>query len=283
MKAKLRAAIAVVLCAMCAAVQAQLTAGGTAQGHSLRIERDSASGRVAATIYEGLFSYVRIEQREPGSVQSEHPFQITPAALRDLLGQVHLGANKAEPLFSRAQLEEIAEPLAAALARATPEQDISLAASDRFGLLGAFAQRAVTTARVFRKGGKLHLITGLVRREFESQFRGSGVLIAFEPGKRASPVDRAVQLGTSSPHVVERGDWIALDPSKIASMPLSESQQPGIGAQAPAPGASPNARGADELYRIASERLRALQRLHAEGLISDAEYKETRMQILRDM
>lgn len=287
---------------------AQTDLGGPSRGQAVHVLRDSAAGRVVATVYEGRFSWVRIETREDAAPANQHPFEVAPATLRAMLERVLLLEGKPAPLWSAKQLDEIAAPLATALGRATAEQDVSFAVSDQFGFLGPLASRAVTTARVFRRDGQLQVIAGLVRRDFEAQFRGSGVLIAFEPGHRAAPVERGVKLAVAPGGGSQvRDDWIALNPNVAAPMtaadtPAAPNAPPAVpptvppaaaatgtgaaGASKPsAPAAAPAAapKDADEIYRSTADRLRALEKLRKDGLISEAEYLEKRRQILRDL
>ena len=167
-------------------------------GHAVRIQPTSTDKQVVAYVYTGRYSWVRIETRESGAALNQHPVVVAPANLRAVLEQVQWVDTPSEPLFSSKQLDEITAPVAAALGRASAEQDVSFAVSDQFGFLGPLASRAVTTARVFLRDGELQLIVGLARRDFESQFRGTGTLIAFEPGQRAQPVDRQVKLAVAA-------------------------------------------------------------------------------------
>lgn len=271
--------------------EAQLAPSAIAGGRQVRLERDSAASRVVAKVYEGVFSYVRIEAREPGAAPNQHPFTIAPAALRAVLEQAEVGGAKPEKLFTAKQLDEITEPLATALGRASAEQDVSLAVSDQFGLLGPLAPRQVTTARVFRRDGQLQLIVGLLRRDFESQFRGTGTLIAFEPGQRAKPVERGAKVAVAAGRgSIVRDDWIALSTTAApaAAAPAAAAVAPAAAAVAPAtlaPAATPPAppRDADTLYRSTADRLRALEKLYKDGLVSEAEYQEKRRQILREL
>ncbi|HEY6513945.1 MAG TPA: SHOCT domain-containing protein [Burkholderiaceae bacterium] len=282
---------------------AQADLGGAPRGQPVQVLRDSAAGRVVATVYEGSFSWVRIETRENGAALNQHPFEVAPATLRTMLERLQLVNAKAEPLFSAKQLDEITAPLATALGRANAEQDVSFAVSDRFGLFGPLAPRSVTTARVFHRDGQLQVITGLVRRDFESQFRGSGLLIAFEPGQRAQPVERGTKLAVAPGGGSQaRDDWIALSTSTVAAAPAAAATPAaatpavaptaaavGSGAasaakpSAPTAAPAPVAKDADELYRSTAERLRALEKLRKDGLVSEAEYQEKRQRILREL
>lgn len=289
MPASTRSLLAAAMMLAGAVAQAQLAPATGAGGRQVRIERDSAAGRVVEKVYEGPFSYVRIETREPGSTPNQHPFAVAPAALRAMLEQAQLAGAKPERLFTPKELDEIAEPLATALGRATPEQDVSIAVNDQFGLMGPLAPRQVTTARLFRRDGQLQLIVGLLRRDFESQFRGTGMLIAFEPGQRAKPVERATKLAVAAGGGnVVRDDWVALATTVAAPATAAPAAAPaaGIAPAAAAPAAAAPAapaRDADTLYRSTADRLRALEKLYKDGLISEAEYQEKRRQILREL
>ncbi len=274
------------------AAGAQPDVGTPAQGRAVRILPTSADSRVVANVYTGRYSWVRIETRESGAVLNQHPVVVAPAELRALLEQVQWVDTQSEPLFSAKQLDEISAPVAAALGRANAEQDVSFAVSDQFGLWGPLASRAVTTARVFLRDGQLQLIVGLARRDFESQFRGTGMLIAFEPGQRAQPVDRQVKLAVAGGTGRQvRADWVALGASGDAAAaapvfptlpaPAAPSKAPAVSPASPVAPAA--AKGADELYRGVAERLRALDKLRNDGLITDAEYQEKRRQLLRDL
>jgi hypothetical protein len=305
---RIRSVAAMALLALTGAAQAQPQPGLTAQGAEIRVARDSAADRVVQMVYQGRYSFVRIETREPGAALNRHPVAIDAATLRRLLALVQWDGGKVEPLFTPKELDEIATPLAAALARATPEQDVSFAVSDKHGFLGPFANSEVTTARVFHSQDRLNLIFGLARRDFESQFRASGYLIAFEPGQRAAPVDRHVKLRIGTGGTRARADWIAIDPQAALLAAESKPAVPAVPTPAPAvtiapapaapaqaaapatPAAPPPsalppapASGSDALYRKVADRLTALQKLRDEKLISEQEYQERRKAILAEI
>jgi hypothetical protein len=296
--------VAALLLALAGAGHAQPQPGLTAQGAEVRIARDSAADRVVHMQYQGRYSFVRIETREPGAALNRHPVAIDTPTLRKLLALVQWDGGRVEPLFTDKELDEIAAPLAAALARATPEQDVSFAVSDKHGFLGAFANAEVTTARVFHSQDRLNLIFGLARRDFESQFRASGYLIAFEPGKRAAAVDRHIKLRIGAGGTQPRPDWIALDPrAALAAAPtqpaapvaptpaaaVTIAPQPPAAATPAAPMPPPAASspapasGTDAIYRKVADRLKALEKLRDEKLISEQEYQERRKAILAEI
>jgi hypothetical protein len=283
------------------AAQAQQPASGS--GRAVVVGKDSAAGRVVKVTYQGKYSFVRIEGSEPGAPDNQHPVSITPEALRAQLAQIMLKRRTPEPVMNEEELNEIAAPLSQALAQATSAQEVSFAVTGLHSGFGPLATRSVTTARVFQQGGQLNVIFGLVRNEFEGQLRGSGYLIAFEPGQRAKAVSRGVELspasGASASNV--RTDWIKFD--RLAPPPAPAAAPAATPAAAPAtapvpvaaplapavvapasnpPVPAPAAPGNDPLYNKTADRLKALQRLRDEGLITEKEYQEKRKAILAE-
>jgi len=314
-----------------AAALAQTDPGQPSSGQEIRIGKDSASARVVSVEYEGKFSYVRIENAEPGAPPNEHPVNIAVPALRSVLVAVVLPDRKSEALLSNEQLDEIAGPLAAALAKAGAGQDVSFAVSGRHGFLGPLAPRLTTTARLFRRDGQLQVIFGRVRHNFESQYRATGYLMPFEPGSRAKVIDSAAMVAVASETLgtVRRPDWVALRLDAPAAAAAASGASAGAAAAstgaatavpapatpaavpppvptsspataapaaaatptpappragppaAPAPQAAPP--DADTLYRHVAERLRVLERLRKDGLITEQEYQDKRREILKAM
>lgn len=296
MQRLIRNVLCTLMTALAGAALAQPQVGTPSRGNAVRILPTASDKAVVANVYSGRYSWVRIETRESGAALNQHPVQLSAAELRALLAQVQWVDNPNEPLFSAKQLDEITAPVAAALGRASAEQDVSFAVSDQFGLTGALAGRSVTAARLFRQGDQLQLVVGLGRRDFESEFRGSGTLIAFEPGQRSQVVDRQLKLAIAADAGrLVRADWVALALGRDTPAPApaaAAAPLPAVVPVAPAgkavpaspPGAPPAAaRGADELYRSVAERLRALDKLRSDGLITEAEYQDKRKQLLRDL
>jgi len=267
--------------------------GTGAGGRAVHVIRDTAAARTVATVYEGTFSYVRIETAEPGAAPSLHPVTVSTAALRQALGAVQFND---EALFNDDELAEIVPPLVVALGKATAGQDVSFAVPGRHTRPAFIAPHSVTTGRLFRTAEGLQLIVGLAQMPFESEFNATGVLIAFEPGRRSGPVDATVKLSmgdAASP--LRRADWVtlALDAGAPAAAaanapaPAAAPVSPAAAATAPVPAPAavaprPSA-DADALYRNISERLKTLQRLRDSGLITPQEYEEKRRQVLGEL
>lgn len=301
-----RVGAALLLAAACAVVHAQRDPGRTVGGQLPQIEKDSAAANVVAMVYDGKVAYVRIETRERNAPLNQHPVAIDAATLRGLLARIQLddrGDKKpGEPVLSPEQLDEIVAPLAQALGRATPEQDVSFAVSGQHGALGLLVPRKVTTGRVFYADNRLNVIFGLVRQDWESRYRATAYLIPFEPGKRAAAVERTVRVAAAGGER-RRADWVQIDPlapppsagsdtvapavvippspAPAATVARDPAPAPGAAAPPPAPVSSPPAGEGDALYRQVSERLKALQKLRDAGAITEEEYQQKRREILK--
>jgi hypothetical protein len=279
------ACLAVVLAVLASGpAPAQTDPGTTAAALAVTIDRDSTYKLVDSFVYNGPVAYVRLEKREPGSAPNAFPYVIDPATLRAVLVAMQLPSSKKEPqLFDSAELDEIVQPLATALGRATPEEDVCFAVSGRHGPYGVLTPRSVTTARLFTKDGRLQMVFGLVRHDWDSAYHGTGVVLPFEPGHRAAPIKNepgvaiAPDLGTSA-----RSDWIDLAPaSALAAAGAARTPAPAAapGAAAPAAVAPPPA----STPAAISDRLRTLKKLHDDGLITDQEYDAKRHEILQQL
>lgn len=264
--------------------------GPSGAARTPQVSRDSAAPRTVAMVHQGIFNYVRIERAEDGAAPNLHPLDLGEEDLARLLGTVRLGTK---PLLDKDDLDEIVPHLAAALGRATAEQDVSFAVAGKHTAFGLFAARDVTTGRLFNTADGLQLIVGLAHQPFEDQFKARGTVIPFEPGRRAAPLAGAVTLKVAaSAGSLRRADWVVLRPAATAQLPASAAVPTPVPAPAaktaPAtgpvgvspvqPGAS--ATPADARFREVSERLKTLDRLRDSGLITPQEYEQKRKQVL---
>lgn len=247
-----------------------------------QVSRDTAAARTVSMVHQGIFNYVRIERAEDGAVPNLHPLDITEEDLARMLSTVRLGTK---PLLSKDDLEEIVPHLAAAIGRATAQQDVSFAVAGKHSAFGLFAARDVTTGRLFNTAAGLQLIVGLAHKPFEDQFKAGGPLIPFEPGRRAAPLAEPVALKlAASAGTLPRADWVVLRPgapaqAQVQAPPAAAKATPPAAAVSPQPPATATT-PAEAHFREISERLKTLERLRDAGLITPQEYEQKRKQIV---
>jgi hypothetical protein len=289
-----------VLCGALFCCLAQAQNPPAMSGRTRVLAKDSAAERVVRKVYEGSYSYVRIERAEPGAAPSQHPVVIAPEALRAALASLNNARVKDETLFDAEELAEIVPPLVRALGEVRPDQDVSFAVSGKHSGWGPLAPRSVTTARVFRTAEGLQLIVGLVQLPFESEYIASGYLLPFEPGRRAAPVDKAVVIAPAT-GTARRADWVTLALAAAPAVAATAGTPPAAGPVAAAPpaaqaAAAPAAAVAPPVaaavpavpapprdaafFEEQEARLRTLKRLRDSGLISEDEYQQKKREVL---
>ncbi len=239
-------------------------------------------------------AFVRLEAIERGAPPNDHPATLRPEQVRLALASVReknaqvFGAD--DPLFDASELDEIAPPLAKALAAATPAQDVTFAVIGSHGLFGEHSPQTATTGRVFVRGGKLNVILGLARSAYEAvDLHGTPNQVV--PGQRNARVEYGWTLaavGAQQPD--RRGDWLAFDVASLApaaaaaaSTTLAARAQlvPAIARPASQAGSASASPAPDEArYQDVAAKLRILYRLRADGLITDEEYQSRRRAIL---
>ena len=249
-------------------------------------------------------AFVRIEQIERGAPPNDHPAALRPDQVRAALASVReknaqvFGAD--EPVFDAGELDEIARPLASALAAATPAQDVTFAVIGSHGLFGERSPRTATTGRAFVRGNRLNIVLGLVGSAYET-IDISGTLNQVNPGQRNARVEYGWTVGAPGAELVDRrGDWLAFDIAGLAqaaarsAMPAAAPATPVAPIAAgdsrpanqaiPAPASAPAPRTTEESrYQDVAAKLRILDRLHADKLVSDEEYRERRRAILQGL
>ena len=238
-------------------------------------------------------AFVRIEAIERGAAPNDHPATVRPDQVRLALSGVQeknaqvFGAD--EPVLDAGEIDEIAPPLAAALAAATPAQDVTFAVVGSHGLFGDRSPQTATTGRAFVRGGKLNIVFGLARSAYEA-VDISGTLNQVVPGQRNARVEYGWTLAASGAQPVDRrGDWLAFDIAGLsAAAPVKGRAAASIPANqavpAPAPASAPASRATEESrYQDVAAKLRILDHLHADGLVSEEEYRERRRTILQGL
>ncbi len=215
--------------------------------------------------------FVRIERIEPGAPDNAHPVAVSVDALRPILANLKVKGSisrDAEPVFTSRELDEIMPPLVAALAKAGPREDIAFAASDGHGQFGKYSPRLVTTGRVFVLGTTLNIIFGRVHEPYDR----SAVATLYIPGSRVQRIEGVWSLVPENARLADhRSDWLIID---TALLPAQKEKADGRAA-------TPAAPAPDSRYQDIENKLRTLDRLKADGLITEEEYRERRRAILQ--
>ncbi len=182
-------------------------------------------------------------------------------------------AGKSAPvaLFSDDSARNLARGLAAALAKAGPQQDalFFIVSSGNNGLFGA---KLGTSGRAFIDQQGLNIVFGEARVEFIGRYRATRMRRAFDFGSRtvASPV-RLADDGMR--HV--RSDWVVVP--LAANGGSTTLMAPALPAQLIA---TPVVQD-EKYYAVQEERLKSLKRLRTQDLISEQEYQAKRAEILK--
>lgn len=226
--------------------------------------------------YRTDYSFVRLERIEPGAADNAHPVAVSAGTLRQALaklnvkGTVNRGGN---PVFNNEELTEIAPHLSAALAKAGPKEDVTFAVSGDHGPLGANSPPTATTGRIFAQDGRLNIIFGRVHEDYETRDLNLFTKV-FLPGSRARQIESGWTMLPENAGVVDkRTDWVTLDASALAA--ASQKEKTEGSAAPPAPAA------ADSRYQEIQNKIKTLDRLKADGLITEEEYRERRKAILQ--
>ena len=290
-------------------------------GRPVRALGDHGPGKVDTLIWrDSSFSYVAIVPAEKGAeTPFAHPIGLDAAQLRQGLQRLKASFDGGKPrqVFPNAAIDQLAEPMSQGLAQLGPEQELLVQAVSRDPALGIFFGPTVTNARVFAADGYLQFVLGEVRGEFADEFRATGVLRAFaKPARNAERKTLWALVGDELTLAAVGGDpvRVAVSPAAwshvaVPTVRAASSEPPpgpGLGAPAteattaaataapatPAPAALPAATSGaasaaptpavDPSSRFA-QRLRTLEQLHDEGLISDQEYQSKRQEILGEL
>ena len=219
---------------------------------------------------EGRYDYVQLQPAESG-VSNAQPASVSAERLRFLLASVQLKDRngKAVPLFAAEEVERLAQPFSEALRRADARQDIVFFSSERRGE-GLFAPRLGIAGRIFYADDAIQMIFGASRLDFADQLRATNVMPPFSFGGRAEPSEVEVRAERAAhPAGGARRDWLV----------WRTAQEPQAGSSSGEGQASKD----DQFSQQQEQRLRLLQRLREQGLITDQEYQEKKREILRGL
>jgi hypothetical protein len=238
------------------------------------LSRMGSDPGVVSYEYRQSIDFVRIERIETGAPDNEQPYRVGPDELVRALGRLQVKGSislTAVPVFNDAELEAIVPPLVAALAKAGPKEDVTFLVTGKHGFLGKYSSDSITTGRVFARNHQLNIVFGLMHELYQgNEFD----LPPYRLGSRTYP--NTVWSIVPDPGRPDgpRSDWVTLDAKALAT-PVATGEG---GSRAGA-----NATSAEDRYREIKNRLTALDRLKADGLITDEEYKERRRGILQEL
>ena len=236
----------------------------------------------------GEYSAIALQPREAGSPPNQHPATLAPDALRTRLAAVEFTASNGRvlPLFAADEAADLATALARAFAAAGPGDDLLLFATARreSGFLGLPLS---VMARLFVADGELQLIVDSTRSDTLGMFRAARIVPTLGFGQRARA--SAAKVGSAQAST-RRADWLAFAVAGGQAVPAAtlSAPPPNPGGTSRAAAASPPAaapaRVRDErFYEEQSQRLKGLQRLREQGLLSEAEYQQARREILQSL
>jgi len=213
---------------------------------------------------------VRLQAAE-SDAKNAQPVSVSAERLRLLLASVKVkdGHGEVVLLFADAEVERLAEPLSKALRLADVRQDIVFFSSERRGE-GLFAPRLGIAGRIFHADDAIQIIFGAARLDFADQLRATNVMPPFSFGGRAAPSE--VDVGAeraAHPAGGARRDWLV----------WHTAEEPQAGSSSEEGQASKD----DRFSQQQEQRLRLLQRLREQGLITDQEYQEKKREILRGL
>lgn len=247
----------------------------------------------ATPVWSDGNGYVWLEPAENGA-RNGHPVEIPADVLRGSLSALRmdtrpgerqdhaLSAFAGDEVFTEGMLERLAEPLAQALARARPDQDVVFSVRGfRSSTWSSYVGRdVVTSARLFHDDLGLQLVVGEINTELDTDYRYARGPEAVATGQVPVPHGSRGRAASGRWQLLEtdgikshgnngqpRHDWVRIDPSATpvagrsdaaASTPATEEDSP-------------------------RERLQLLREMYEEGLIPEDVYRRRVEQIAEEI
>ena len=247
----------------------------------------AAGGKV---IWQSGLQFVALKTRPAAVPANDQPHAVGAARLRSLLGslKVKRGDKSSRPVFTGEALKELCPALSRALSVAQPNQDIAFTVVTRGQspgtkmLLIHVQEPLVTTGLVFYRGGRLNIIFGKMHTPFEVRYINTGKPPRLTPGSRTQRIQSGWKVfgGQHMAYPKEgRADWVSFNMSASVTPAATPSQKASPKNGKPAQAAA----NGDTRYQSIARRLRILEKLHANGLITDKEYRQKRQQILNNL
>ncbi len=249
-------------------------------------------------VFEGSQTRVELQRREQGGVAVPrgfaHPATIADVRIAHILANLVFedGSQKKRAVIRSEHVFELAEGISAALAKATPDDEVAAAAFPRDRRLGIFTDDRVTAFRLHLEGDAMQIQFSNVEDALEKEGAKVGYSEYEIPGDAPT---------TRSSFTLQKSDSIAVSGSRGVSVawrddvfrrPVSLRDRDGKtkrrtvlmelprekeeGAPAAAPPRPPG---------LVDDQLRALDQLDADrgaGKVTEAEYQRRRRLILED-
>lgn len=242
----------------------------------VRLEKWAASPD--DTFKWGEWDVLRIEPREASGAPNAQPVQLTADQIEAAISGIRIqGFKEAGTLFSEDEVRRFAPAIAVGLAKANAGQDLVFVSTGQHAWSGLMAPVLSNSGRFFFADGRLNLILGSAHQDFLSDLRqGSRQPPKFDLGSRTKS-SKVTLLGVAKGNAkLLRQNWIAIA--------VTESAAPAQNAvSAPAASKASATSSADTFYSKQEARLRALQRMRDQGLITDAEFQQKRAEILKSL
>ncbi|QSI78788.1 SHOCT domain-containing protein [Niveibacterium microcysteis] len=227
----------------------------------------------------GEWDFIRLATRGDGSKPNAHPVQLNVKQVAAALASIQgMPFKDVKSLFSDSEVERLSQAVVAGLKNATPDQELVFVSTGQHAWTGLVAPVVGNCGRIFFADGKLNVLLGMHHADFVADKQnGSRLDPKFDFGSRTLPAKNVNLTGvTEGQATLVRNDWIALT-LQPDNTPAAASATPST---APAATAAPIG---DSFYTKQESRLKALQRLRDQGLITEAEFQAKRAQIIKDL
>jgi hypothetical protein len=246
----------------------------------------ASDGRQLWYSRDQFVTLVQQDRRSTEIVQpNDHPVEIAPERLDAILASIEFlsaEGSKSEKLFIHESLEVLVPQLVLGFRKAAPGEDVTFAIIGLHKSSFGFARsQKVTTGRAFYKDGRLNIIFGFARKDFND--REDRRLAPLTPGNRQEALDGEWQLlpqpGRNGFNLI-RKDWVTFGDVWLipaATIPVVE--------KAAVPEVAPSAPSQKQTgdVRSPAERLLTINELKDKGLISEDEYRGKRQEILNGL
>jgi hypothetical protein len=225
------------------------------------------------------FTWVKLVPKEAGAPGSAHPAVLDDGFLASRLGSIRIPLDqdaRGEALFAKDELDSLVEPLRQAFAQAGPDEDLLLVSTNRRGASFLAKPKAVT-ARLFSQDGSLQVIVHDARFQFMDELIGGHIQPTFTFGSRSAASGQQL---TGAGALGRRADWLAFP---IQTAPVAAPQVAPAFPAAAVPVPAPLPARDEAFFAQQALRLRGLKQLRDQGLLSEAEYQEKRLEILNGL